>query len=51
MKADLWKKIDEVFEAAKAQPPNERPAFLGRAVRRQRRIARGTGVVAEIRWD
>lgn len=31
MKADLWKKIDELFAAAQALPAGERAAFLDRA--------------------
>ena len=31
MKAELWKKIDELFAAAQAQPAEERAAFLERA--------------------
>ena len=31
MKAELWKKIDELFEAAQAQPADQRAAFLDRA--------------------
>jgi hypothetical protein len=30
MKAELWKKIDELFAAAQAQPAGERAAFLDR---------------------
>ena len=31
MKPELWKKIDEMFAAAQAQPAEERAAFLDRA--------------------
>jgi len=30
MSAERWKKIDELFEAAQAQPPDQRAAFLDR---------------------
>ena len=31
MQADLWKKVDDLYQAALAQPPEKRAAFLEQA--------------------
>jgi hypothetical protein len=31
MQADLWKKVEELFQAVQAQPPDKRAEFLNRA--------------------
>jgi len=31
MQADLWKKVDDLYQAALAQPPEKRAAFLAQA--------------------